>query len=38
MRVMKKASPERPQIIFLINLTEFYWLNVYHYGFKKLNH
>ena len=38
MRVMKKPSPGQPQIIFLINLTEFYWLNVYHYGFKKLNH
>ena len=30
----KKSSPRRPTIIFSINLTEFYYLNVYHYGFK----
>ena len=30
----KKSSPRRPTIIFSINLTEFYNLNVFHYGFK----
>ena len=30
----KKSSPRRPPIIFSINLTELYYLNVCHYGFR----